>query len=46
MSSMYKHLTPEAKIKRKRRNKTILYVTLMMGAAVLGASVTVLMNNM
>jgi LPS O-antigen subunit length determinant protein (WzzB/FepE family) len=45
MSTFYQHLTPEAKMKKKKRNKAIMYATLILLAIMLSAFVTLLANQ-
>jgi len=45
MSTFYQHLTPEAKIKRKKRNKALMYVSLIVLSVLLSALVTLLANQ-
>jgi predicted nucleic acid-binding Zn ribbon protein len=45
MSTFYQHLTPEAKMKRKKRNKVIMYAALILLAIMLSAFVTLLANQ-
>jgi hypothetical protein len=45
LMSNYYSLTPEAKIRRKKRNKYILYASLLFTSVVLSAVITVLINE-
>lgn len=44
--SNYYSLTPEAKMRKKKRNKYILYTSLLFSSVVLSTVVTILLNGM
>ncbi|MEW8972328.1 MAG: hypothetical protein AB2411_17005 [Mesobacillus sp.] len=44
--SNYYALTPEAKLRKKKRNKYILYTSLLFTSVVLSTVVTILLNEM
>ncbi|MCM3663630.1 hypothetical protein M3204_04400 [Mesobacillus subterraneus] len=43
--SNYQFLTPEEKQRKKQRNKTILYASLLLSTVVISALVTILANQ-
>lgn len=44
--SMNYGLTPEEMLRKKKRNKTLLYVTIVLGTIVVSASLTILVNRL